>query len=177
MRRFTLEEEEEIIGSLFQSPEEKIKWYHYITHFGFYARYSIKCFFSHPLRKERMDLDIIEKISTLLDVETNDSTIVKSRQLAGLHRLVENTHARKRLEKWSLRVIAIYLFIVLGIVLTTYTTVNFLGLPWFKIEPKVMIAILTTTTANIIGLGLIVLRGHFLAKESDKDNGKDIQQS
>lgn len=30
-----------------------------------------------------------------------------------------------------------------------------------------MIAILTTTTVNIIGLGLIVLRGHFLAN-SDK---------
>lgn len=31
-----------------------------------------------------------------------------------------------------------------------------------------MVAILTTTTANIIGLGLIVLRGHFLAKENDE---------
>lgn len=172
MRKFTLEEEEEFTGSLFQSPEEKIKWHHYITHFGFYVRYGLKCFFSHPLRKEKHDLDIIEKISTLLDVETNDSTIIKSRQLAGLHRLVENTHARKRLEKWSLRVIAIYLFIVLGIVLATYNTIPLFGLPWFSIEPNIMIAILTTTTANIIGLGLIVLRGHFLAKEDDRKDNK-----
>ena len=29
-----------------------------------------------------------------------------------------------------------------------------------------MIAVLTTTTVNIIGLGLIVLRGHFLANDA-----------
>lgn len=33
-----------------------------------------------------------------------------------------------------------------------------------------MITILSTTTVNIIGLGLIVLKGHFLAKESLDDN-------
>mgnify|MGYP001674585526 FL=1 len=34
-----------------------------------------------------------------------------------------------------------------------------------------MITILSTTTVNIIGLGLIVLRGHFLA--NDKSNNMD----
>ena len=31
-----------------------------------------------------------------------------------------------------------------------------------------MYAILTTTTANILGLGFIVLRGHFPSKEKNK---------
>jgi len=40
------------------------------------------------------------------------------------------------------------------------------------VPEHVMIAILTTTTVNIIGLGLIVLRGHFLANETTKDEEK-----
>lgn len=40
-----------------------------------------------------------------------------------------------------------------------------LHLPLLVIPNPIMIAILTTTTANIIGLGLIVLRGHFLAND------------
>ena len=36
-----------------------------------------------------------------------------------------------------------------------------------------MIAILTTTTVNIIGLGLIVLRGHFLANDPSNNMEED----
>lgn len=91
-----------------------------------------------------------------------------------MHRVVENTSARQRLEKWSLRVIVWYLIIVCFIVFATYF--NITERPLLKIPNPIMIAILTTTTANIIGLGLIVLRGHFLAKENN-DERKDISKT
>ena len=103
-------------------------------------------------------------------VEVNDDNIEKSRLIVGLHRVVENTHARRRLERWSLRVIAVYLAVVFALVLCTYAHIPFLRLPFIYIPDNIMIAILTTTTANIIGLGLIVLRGHFLANENNKES-------
>ena len=76
-------------------------------------------------------------------------------------------------QKWSLRVIVFYLLIVLFIVLVNYYSLSFIP-EWLKSEssipPAIMITILSTTTVNIIGLGLIVLKGHFLAKESLDDN-------
>lgn len=117
------------------------------------------------------DLDPLDVVRRLLEDFEHQESIDKSRSVAHLHRIIENTHARRRLEKWSLRVIALYLLIVLLIVIATYADVPFLGLPVLVIPPNVMVAILTTTTANIIGLGLIVLRGHFLARESEKSSG------
>lgn len=157
-----------ITGLLEHDEEEKVKWWQYGTHFGFYSFHIIRCFFRHPLKKEKKDLELLEQVRSLLDVEVNDANIAKSRMIVGLHRIVENTHARRRLERWSLRVIAIYLAIVLGLVVCTYAYISFLGLPFIRIPDKIMIAVLSTTTANIIGLGLIVLRGHFLANEDKK---------
>lgn len=163
------QQEERLLDSLFSQDTKSVKWYQRFTHLGYYAIHGVSVFFRHPLKKEKRDLEIIEKISTLLDTETSDENLNKSKQLAGLHRLVENTHARRRLERWSLRVIAIYLVIVFGIIICTYANIPLLKLPFLTIAPNIMIAILTTTTANIIGLGLIVLRGHFLAKDDEKE--------
>ena len=41
-----------------------------------------------------------------------------------------------------------------------------------KIPNTIMITILSTTTVNIIGLGLIVLKGHFLANDSSNSIDK-----
>lgn len=95
--------------------------------------------------------------------------------------MVENTRARRRLEKWSLRVIAWYLIAVFFIVCLCYTNIRWLNI--ISIPHEIMIAVLTTTTINIIGLGLIVLRGHFLANDSlnnietnrNKKNYKNLQ--
>lgn len=158
------------ISSFIQSEdEEKIVWYYYLTHLGYYTFHLFKCFFRHPLKKDKKDLELLEQVRSLLDVEVNDDNIGKSRLIVGLHRVVENTHARRRLERWSLRVIAVYLAVVLALVLCTYVNIPFLRLPFIHMPDNIMIAILTTTTANIIGLGLIVLRGHFLANESNKE--------
>lgn len=119
-------------------------------------------------RAVKPELDPLEVVRKLLEDFEHEESINKSRRVVHLHRIIENTHARRRLEKWSLWVIATYLLVVLGIVLCTYAKIPFLGLPFLNIPDNIMVAILTTTTANIIGLGLIVLRGHFLAKENDE---------
>ena len=126
-----------------------IKWYHYLINLGY--------------------LNILDTVKSLLESETTDGNIKKSKELIHLHRIVENTKARRRLEKWSLRVIALYLFIVLCIVLASYVSIPAIKSYFsIRIPDPIMITILSTTTVNIIGLGLIVLRGHFLA--NDKSN-------
>lgn len=137
-----------------------------IKHLGYYIIHLIKQFFSSPFKKERRELNVLDSIQTLLESEPTDENINKCQELSKLHRMVENTRARRRLEKWSLRVIACYLIIVFVVVVLCYTNIEWLHIieiPW-----KIMIAVLTTTTINIIGLGLIVLRGHFLANEDGK---------
>ena len=148
-----------------------------LKHLGFYAIDAVKQFLSSPYKKEKRELNVLDSIQTLLESEPTDENINKCQELSRLHRMVENTKARRRLEKWSLRVIAWYLMVVLIIVVLCYTNIKWLHIleiPW-----KIMVAVLTTTTVNIIGLGLIVLRGHFLANDAsnsmeDEDkNGKD----
>lgn len=145
-------------------------------HFGFYVIDAVKQFFSSPYKKEKRELNVLDSIQTLLESEPTDENINKCQELSKLHRMVENTKARRRLEKWSLRVIAWYLIAVLVVVILCYTNIKWLHIiviPW-----KIMVTVLTTTTINIIGLGLIVLRGHFLAnkdnKEAKKEKGKKI---
>lgn len=118
------------------------------------------------------DLDALDIVRRLLEDFDSSENIEKSKNVANLHRLIENTHARRRLEKWSLRTIGIYLCIVCFIIFGTYADIPHIGFPFLHIEPQIMVAILTTTTANIIGLGLIVLRGHFLAKEEERPKRK-----
>lgn len=124
--------------------------------------------FQRGYKEAKPELDPLEVVRRLLEDFEHEESINKSHRVVHIHRIIENTHARRRLEKWSLRVIATYLLIVLGIVVCTFAQIPFLGLPFLDIPDNIMVAILTTTTANIIGLGLIVLRGHFLAKEKDK---------
>lgn len=146
--------------------KKPIRWFHYFIHLGYYIPYWIKFFFSEPFKEKKKDLNILDTVQALLESETTDENIKKSKELTHLHRIIENTKARKRLEKWSLRVIAAYLIIVLFIVLISYVTIPYVNsYITISIPDSIMITILSTTTINIIGLGLIVLRGHFLANE------------
>ena len=137
---------------------------------GFYVQIWGVKIFKRRYRPVKPELDPLDVVRKLLEDFEHEESINKSRSIVHLHRIIENTHARRRLEKWSLRVIATYLLIVFGIIIATYAKIPFLGFPILNIPPNIMVAILTTTTANIIGLGLIVLRGHFLAKEADKED-------
>lgn len=148
---------------------ETIKWYHYLIHLGYYIPYWLRFFFSRPFKKKKKDLNILDQVGSLLSVDTTTDILDKCEQLIGLHRVVENTRARRRLERWSLRVIVCYLLIVFCIVVLSYCSTDWMK-PVLKIPEPIMITILSTTTINIIGLGLIVLRGHFLF--NDQSNGK-----
>lgn len=131
----------------------------------------IKSIFSSSKKEVKEELNVLDIVRDILSNKQDDKSINQSQELVKLHRVIENTKARKRLETWSLRVIVVYLITVLILVVS-----NYLYTGWFDavmdIPENVMIAILTTTTVNIIGLGLIVLRGHFLANEAIKDEEK-----
>lgn len=130
--------------------------------------------YSYIQKKESSeDVNVLESINSILQSQTTEENISKCQELAHLHRMIENTKARKRLENWSLRVIGLYLFVVLVVVVSCYLHIPALSWKvWFHVPNAVMITILSTTTVNIIGLGLIVLRGHFLAEEAYRRSKK-----
>lgn len=82
--------------NLFES--SKLQWYHYIIHLGYYIPYWVKFFFGKPFKETKKDLNILDTVNTLLDSETTDDNIKKCKELIVLHRVVENTRARRRLE-------------------------------------------------------------------------------
>ena len=69
-------------------------------------------------------------------------------------RFKQDTLYRKYLAKWVMYVVSIWLALVLVIF-----TLNGFRLVYY--QPTVMIALLATTTANVLGLAFIVLRGIF----------------
>lgn len=147
-------------------PKLSVNRFHW-SHLGYHIRRVSYDFFSEPEYKRELsrELDLLDNVRTLVDgkfIEKREN-VDFVRELIRLHRILENTRARRRLEKWSLRVISWYLLCVLCIIFLTYGDCSWELIKPLKlvIEDNVMIAILTTTTANIIGLGLIVLRGHF----------------
>lgn len=95
-------------------------------------------------------------------------------------RMLEDTRARRRLERWATKAIAYYLvcvfllIVVNGVVLilNPIETTEIIGSSGVLVKrgfisDSIMTVILTTTTINIIGLGVIVLKGHF---DKNKDN-------
>ncbi len=119
--------------------------------------------------------DRAESLAETVGMEDNsekkESVVRTSMALLEAHRTVEDTHARRRLEAWARKVIICYLATVMALVVANgasriiwpeiFTDAGF-------ISDSVMYAILTTTTANILGLGFIVLRGHFPSKDKSK---------
>lgn len=107
------------------------------------------------------ELKLLEQVQILLNnapTDKSESLMRKCHYFIKMHRIVENTKARRRLETWAKRVIVVYLLIVLCIILSNKI---------LNITDAVMITILSTTTVNIIGLGLIVLRGHFMSNDHE----------
>lgn len=113
----------------------------------------------------------------LISNGTSDPFIIEtSRKLLVQQRIMDDTKARRRLEKWAKRVIICYLAFVGALVLLN--GLSQLIEPWKElahgfISDTVMTVILSTTTINIIGLGVIVLRGHF-PNYSHDDKGNPI---
>jgi hypothetical protein len=95
---------------------------------------------------------------------SNDETLKKGEQLLKLQREMENTRARRRLEHWACRVIVCYLLFVFVLILLNGASQIVFPHVFVNhgfISDTVMTVVLSTTTINIIGLGVIVLKGHF----------------
>lgn len=73
------------------------------------------------------------------------------------YRYKANTKLREWLAKWAVTIVTIWLFLVLAI----------LSLNDGRISDSVMIALLGTTTLNVLGLTYIVLKGYFGSEEKD----------
>lgn len=104
-------------------------------------------------------------INTLIS-DSNPETIKQSKELLAQHRMQEDTRARRRLERWATRVISVYLSCVFLIIVAN-GIVMVINKRDSLISSEIMIAILTTTTVNILGLGFIVLKGHFRAAKEE----------
>lgn len=154
--------------SYFNEKEDYIPW----KHGGFKIYSFCKRLFCSPSPKK--ELNLLEQVSVLLNTEPGEPSsplIEKCKQFIQLHRIVENTSARKRLEKWAKRIIVWYLITVFVIILLNNNDGDKDSKLWFvlSLSDSVLITLLSTTTVNIIGLGLIILRGHFYTKEHFDD--------
>jgi len=130
-------------------------------------------FFFGPKKKRNNDLNLLDQAKILLE-SRNDAmdkgTVELCKKLIHVHRVHENTKSRKRLEIWATIVISLYLVLIcLIFVLNSLKTKGGVIL---ECNPNLMIALLTTTTVNILGLVVIVLKGYFPQNTLD-DNKQD----
>lgn len=137
-------------------------------------------------KNEKIELEFLNKLReiTTTRLESTKTDIVFSGQRVNsqtlkLNRYSDTSKLRKHSAYWVMIVVSFWLFLVVGIVfLCGFTVMN--------LEASVIIALLTTTTANILGLPLIILQGLY-PKEKEmekidneikelKDKEKDNQQ-
>ena len=155
-----------------KSPYAHLPWKYY----GFWRGVcTIKCFFCGKRNITIETNTFGETAETLISTldKVDKDTLQAGKELLHLQRDVENTRARRRLEKWACVVITVYLIFVFVLII-----LNGLSMIWKPsifnehgfISDNVMTIILSTTTINIIGLVVIVLRGHFDNKKGDKES-------
>ena len=84
---------------------------------------------------------------------------------ARLERYADTSSLRRRTAKWVMWSVSLWLAGVLVVLVCT-------GLGCFTLSNRVLIALLTTTTANILGLPLVVLR-RLYPKEEEIDRIND----
>ncbi len=85
------------------------------------------------------------------DIDSDDLTA--QRRLFENQRYREDTSHRKWLAVWTVVVVTIWLMAVLYILLMNKKNIG--------LGDTVLVALLGTTTLNVLGLSYIVLRGHF----------------
>ena len=136
--------------------DNRIPW----KHGGYKVRYNVTCFFKNPFKKPKRELNLLEQVEVLINTGDAGSVIDYCEKYIYLHRIVENTRARRRLERWITLLIAIYLLAVFSLIATAYV------LNW-NLHLGVVVTILSTTTVNIVALGYILVRGLFHEHEAN----------
>lgn len=135
-------------------------------------------------KNKEMEFEKLRKLIeiTTTRVESTKNNVVFSGQRVNsqtlkLNRYSDTSKLRKHSAYWVMIVVSFWLFLVVGIVFLC-------GFAVMSLEASVIIALLTTTTANILGLPLVVLRGLYpkekememidneieKLKDMDKDN-------
>lgn len=151
----------------------------WIKHGGFCLAVNAWRFFFGPKAPSSKGKDnrfkyIAEQLISSLNENSDPLVTRTTEKLLEQHRTIENTQARRRLERWACWAIVIYLacvFLLLifnGISRILWPDIFNAEHPLFS--DSVLYVILSTTTVNILGLGFIVLKGHFPQKE-EKQNG------
>lgn len=129
------------------------------------AWFSFARLFKNPYGKKKHELNLLEQVEILINTGEPGFAIEACRSYIILHRIVENTRARRRLERWVTRLIEIYLICVFGFMLSNYFFK-------FNADNTVIVTLLSTTTVNIVALGIILVKGLFHEAES-KDVSKE----
>ena len=120
----------------------------------------IKTPFFNPNRgNKKNEIDLMEQVKYIVTTSKSGQNIQLCKEYINMHRVIENTKARRRLEKWVRRLIVIYLVIIFLLILASCLKNECFAS--FTISDGVMITILSTTTVNVLGLAFIVIHGHF----------------
>lgn len=120
-------------------------------------------------KNKEMEFEKLRKLIeiTTTRIESTKNNVVFSGQRVNsqtlkLNRYSDTSKLRKHSAYWVMIVVSFWLFLVVGIVFLC-------GFAVMNLEASVIIALLTTTTANILGLPLIILQGLYpKEKEMEK---------
>jgi len=115
--------------------------------------YNILYTFRNPFKEPKRELNLLEQVEVLINTGDSGDVIDYCERYIYLHRIIENTRARRRLERW----------------VTSYI------LKW-DLPFGVIITILSTTTVNIVALGYILVRGLFHENENE-DAKKEVPKN
>lgn len=134
----------------------------------------IKNFFSNPDKQVEKYLPLIDTVVTLVQSETahKEENINATKEFLKLHRLMENTKARRRLERWAVRLTCSYLVTVALIVICNAMKISiFIGGKehTLSLSDGIIITLLSTTTVNVLGLAVIMMKGMF-------PTGKEVRE-
>lgn len=149
------------IAKLFHDDFQEKKIIPWKTNGAYKVWFNIRRFFRNPYPKEKKELDLLDVVDLLISTGDPKNVTESCKQYVDLHRIVENTRARRRLERWVTRLISSYLFFVFAFIVAAYM------FEW-KISGGIIITLLSTSTINIVALGLILVRGLFHQRD-DQD--------
>ena len=120
---------------------------------------------------------LIEQISNSIDndnlqVDYDSLSLEDQEKKAKIDRIKQDTNDRRWLAQWASSLVSLWLFAVIILLFCNNQrfTFNLVGhnvdiMP--AINDNVLIALLATTTLNVLGLTVIVLRGYFKINDSE----------
>lgn len=146
----------------------KFKW-----RYGFYWCFlKVRVFFLGERRKKKEHDKFSDTAEVLISSLSENNNLTEhflemTGRLLKQQRMLDNSHARRRLEHWATTVISWYLIVVLLLIIANGVMSILVKSHDDFISSGIMAAILSTTTINILGLVVIVLKGHFKSENED----------